>query len=109
MASMIRVTSLMDEVRCYEALPIAAKTIGHRSQEDRMELWTAGTRFLLHRISRRIKMNATYKCVGLTLALAHYLSGEKSVVPNKRTPQERSTPFRATRRSFGTKYFSSEA
>src|SRR2546427_5455273 len=33
MASRMRVTSLMDEARCYEALPITAKTIGHRTQD----------------------------------------------------------------------------
>src|SRR5438105_11686363 len=30
MASKMRVTSLIDEARCYQALPITAKSIGHR-------------------------------------------------------------------------------
>src|ERR1051326_4809543 len=30
MASRMRVTSLMDEARCYQALPITSKTIGHK-------------------------------------------------------------------------------
>src|SRR6266478_5464270 len=29
----MRVTSLIDEARCYQALPITAKTIGHRTQD----------------------------------------------------------------------------
>src|SRR5207253_10799891 len=33
MASRMRVTSLMDEARCYQALPITAKTIGYRTQD----------------------------------------------------------------------------
>src|SRR5205814_6369199 len=33
MASRMRVTSLIDEARCYQALPITAKTIGHRTQD----------------------------------------------------------------------------
>src|SRR6266571_4900058 len=31
MASRMRVTSLMDEARCYQALPVTAKTIGHQA------------------------------------------------------------------------------
>src|SRR5213078_2697454 len=51
MASRMRVTSLMDEARSYHALPITAKTIGHRT---RNEPWTAGTRFLLHRTTKDV-------------------------------------------------------
>src|ERR1051325_5461280 len=37
MASRMRVTSLMDEARCYEALPITAKTIGHRTKDGTLD------------------------------------------------------------------------
>src|SRR5437867_11019922 len=37
MASRMRVTSLMDEARCYQALPITAKTIGHRTQDGTLD------------------------------------------------------------------------
>src|ERR1041385_5130869 len=40
MASRMRVTSLMDEARCYPALPIKAKTIGHRNEEGTLD-WLA--------------------------------------------------------------------
>src|SRR6266481_7976049 len=42
MASRMRVTSLMDEARCYQALPITAKAIGHQAPGR----CRAGTRFL---------------------------------------------------------------
>src|SRR6266853_2086434 len=37
MASRMRVTSLMNEARCYQALPITAKTIGHRTQDGTLD------------------------------------------------------------------------
>ena len=37
-------TSLMDEARCYEALPITAKTIGQRTQDS---MWHSAARLLL--------------------------------------------------------------
>src|SRR5260221_7448019 len=44
MASRMRVTSFMDEARCYEALPITAKTIGHRTQDS---MWHSAARLLV--------------------------------------------------------------
>src|SRR6266568_658779 len=37
MASKMRVTSLMDEARCYQALPITAKTFGHCTQDGTLD------------------------------------------------------------------------
>src|SRR6266849_1941642 len=40
----MRVTSLMNEARCYEAWPITAKTIGQRTQDS---MWHSAARLLL--------------------------------------------------------------
>jgi len=51
----MRVTSLMDEAKSYQALPLTAKTIGRRTQDGQDGTLDFRTSFVLHRIKTVLK------------------------------------------------------